>query len=375
MSGAPGSPAAQGERIAALDVLRGLAIAAVVARHVSWRMLTPETLASPGGPLVAAVHLASGYGVPLFVAVSTFSLVWRHAGPLGGPAGYLGFLRSRAVRLLPAYLLWSIVSLAAHDVSLLLDPATVASTLLAGTADVQFYFVPMIFELFVLWPLLRPLLRRPGMAGALVMFAAGAVIGDLAWRGVFYFTWTALQFFAVSVAAGAGLTVLTLQGPATGPRPLDGELRPSTAGLAVLLMLAAAVVLVRNDSHFLALAAGTASREWLYYVSTIFGREPMAYATLLTGALAIVAGPLGRTRLGSGLAALGRASYGIYLVHLLIASTFVYRFFDLGASGTETQAGAALRLGAVWLVTLAGSFACTQAVARIPRSAWMVGKG
>lgn len=373
MSGATGSPAAAGERIAALDVLRGLAIAAVVARHVSWKMLTPETLATAGGPLVAAVHLASGYGVPLFVAVSTFSLVWRHGGPLGGPAGYFRFLRSRAVRLLPAYLLWSIVSLAAHDTSLLLDPAAVATTLLAGTADVQFYFVPMIFELFVLWPLLRPLLCRRSVGGALVVLAAGAVVADLACRAVFYPTWTALQFFATSVAAGAGLTLLTLQGPASGPRPLASELRPVTAGLAALLLVAAAVMLARSNSHFLALATGTTSREWLYYVSTIFGREPIAYATLLTGALAIAAGPLGRTGIGSGLAALGRASYGIYLVHLLLASTFVYRFFDLDASGTATQAAASLRLATVWLVTIAVSFAFTRAVARIPRTAWLVG--
>lgn len=355
------------ERVAAVDVLRGIAIAAVVMRHVSWRLVSPQSLAAPGGSILVVTHLASDLGVPLFVAISAFSLAWRHAAPLGGLRGYAGFLASRASRLLPAYGLWSLVSLLARDPSLLASPRGVASALLFGTADVQFYFVPMVFELFLLWPFLRPLGTGRGLAGAAAFLVFGFATADLAWRAVFVSPWTPLLYFAGSAAIGTGLREVVGDPPFSSPPG-----RAAWAASALLAAIAAAGLFV-SASRFLVVAPAYETRGPLYILAMMSSRQQGLYTGALTVALALIVVPLSRTRAGLALASLGRASYGVYFVHLLVASTFVYRSFSGDAAVPGGAIGAVARLFAVWAVTLAASWALVKAVEIVPALRWTVG--
>ncbi len=349
-------------RIEAVDALRGLAMAAVVVHHVSWRMLVRASLDAPAGPLLATVHLVSQFGVPLFVAVSAFTLAWR-------PAGWTATLANRARRLLPAYALWSLVSLAARDVSLL-APREVGRSLLFGTADVQFYYVPMLFELLLLWPLLRALVVRRTPAGALVALAGAAAFAELAWRGLVQPHWTPLVFYAVPVATGAALRFVLL--PSMRPRALSSGRARGLAG-GVLLAVAGVACAAAVVGFLGAETPGADSRATLYQRSLGFGRENALASCALTLALALASGSIAASRAGRVLASLGRASYGVYLVHLLVASTVVYRALRLDASAAASASTAAAGLLAVAVATIGLSWLVTGALARRRALAWTVG--
>lgn len=360
-SGADASPV----RLDAIDLLRGLAIAAVVVHHISWRMLLRGTLEAPGGPLFAAVYLGSEFGVPMFVAVSAFALVWR-------PTAWRRSLARRARRLLPAYALWSVVSLAARDLSLL-APREVGRALLFGTADVQFYYVPMLFELLLLWPLLGLVLVRRTLAGALLVLAAAAGFAELTWRSMLQPYWTPLVYYAVPLATGAALAFVLL--PSRRPPALAG----SRARLAVSigLLVVAAVAAAAAVSGFLAQlpVAGAATTASLFWRALGVGRELAVTSCALTFAVALVAERLAASPAGRLLAALGRASYGVYLLHLLVASTVVYRVVHLDALQVAAAPVAAVGLAVTWAATLGLSWLVSDRLARHRASSWTVGGG
>lgn len=356
-------------RIRALDLLRGVAMATVVAHHVSWHMLVPSHLAHPGGRLLAAVYLATDFGVPLFVAVSAFALVRQYGRSFSGLGEYLSLLGRRARRLLPAYVLWSLVSLAARDPVLLASPSGVADALWFGTADVQLYYVPMLFELYLLWPLLRPLLVRRSGAGALAVLAGGVAVSELARRGIVAPVWTPLLFLSTAVATGAGLRFLA---PALSRQPERRSARCS-AGLGAGLAVVAGLALYVGVVSFLETAGPAASRPDLYLSAMGVARQEALYAVCVTALLALAAPALAASRLGAMLASLGRASYGVFLVHLLVASTFLYRPLAASTLGAQGLSVAAAGLIAIWLGTLVLSYGATRLLLARPRLAWTVG--
>jgi peptidoglycan/LPS O-acetylase OafA/YrhL len=400
-------------RLDEIDLLRGVAISAVVALHVSWKMLTPESLASAGGAAVAVVHLAAGFGVPLFVALSVFGLLLGHGGAFGGAGNYAAFLAQRARRLLPAYLFWSLLSIAAGDASRLARPLDVAAMLAAGTADIQFYFVPMIFELYVLWPLLRPLLvRAVNRSGALAVAVFALAFTGLAWSGAMRASFTSLAMFAPWIAAGAlaHSAFAGLRGagfgegdPAAGadvghrqvftrgfehaavvrgsePVPEPGSPSPPRRGVArawwvplVASMLAAASLGAVVLSFRAETSSSSAGRETMLLAALIFRWPAALYAAAVMIALATASSTLLRGAIGLALVALGRASYGIFLAHLLVASSVVWRLFDFDAATRSGFAAASFGFLAAWGLTIAGSYAITRALGFSPRTSWTVG--
>lgn len=404
----PRRPEAPG-RLDEVDLLRGVAISAVVALHVSWKMLSPGSLANAGGVVVAVIHLASGFGVPLFVALSVFGLLLGHGKAFGGAGEYAAFLSNRARRLLPAYLFWSLLSVAAGDASRLLHPLDVAGLLVAGTADMQFYFVPMIFELYLLWPLLRPLLLRADRVfGAIVVAGAAMIVASLAWSGAVRASFTSLAMFAPWIAAGAiahavfvglrssGSAVLT-RAAFDEPRESAGGAATRVAGpgetetvapgrptfpvwcssgvsrLPLVASLAAAASLWVVVRSFRAETAASADRDTMLLATLIFRWPAALYAAAAITALVSVSAHLLQSAIGAALVALGRASYGIFLAHLLVASSFVWRLFDFEAATRSGPAAASFDLLAAWGLTMAGSWALTRALARSPRLSWTVG--
>ena len=356
-------------RLDEIDLLRGVAISAVVALHVSWKMLTPEALAAAGGVLVSVIHLASGFGVPLFVALSVFGLLLGHGRAFGGVGDYAAFLSNRARRLLPAYLFWSLLSVAAGDASRLARPLDVAGLLVGGTADMQLYFVPMIFELYVLWPLLRPLLLRANRpAGAFAVTVVALAITSLAWSSTMRASFTSLAMFAPWIAAGAFAHAVFV-----------GLRNPAVRGAAfvswfpVVASLAAAASLCVVVSSFRAETSASADRDAMLLAALIFRWPAALYAAAVMTAFASASSSLLRSAIGPTLVALGRASYGIFLAHLLVASTLVWRLFDFEAAIRSGPAAASFDFLSAWGLTMAGSYALTRALAGSPRTSWTVG--
>lgn len=178
------------------DLLRCLALVAVIAVHAddAWRAVT----AMPEGArawAITAIDQLARFCVPLFVLLSGHGLGKRYA--TGCPAGE--FLTRRATRIGAPYLIWSLLNLAAavaigmaawdkpwapalRDA---LHPGEGEPTwraavrwALTGGADYHLYFLPIIAQCYLLFPLLR---RWPCTPWAMALVAV-VQIGALAWQ-------------------------------------------------------------------------------------------------------------------------------------------------------------------------------------------------
>jgi peptidoglycan/LPS O-acetylase OafA/YrhL len=315
------SGAAPSARVPALDALRGVAILAVVALHVTFDYLRQAPLPSRVGTVMLALHLLTGFAVPLFVALSTASLSLGHSGVVRTAGDYGAFLAVRARRILPPYLAWSLVMIARDHPSALFHPTTVAFLLLTGGAHYHLYFVPLVCQLYVLWPLLAPLGRgAASSAGATLALAIGGLAASLGWWRL----------------SGAGLVpnvTLTLV-------PL--WLGYATLGLAAVSWVRSWVARVQSGWTGLVIATSAAivaaavmigyvylqvvqSPEHVAIAVTIFQAPSALYALSAMALGLIVVARLEQTAAHAVLAGLGRRSYGIYLVHPLVLEMIVYR--------------------------------------------------
>jgi len=350
-----------------VDALRGVAICAVVALHTSWTLLAHAPLREPSGRLLAVTHLACGFGVPLFLALSAIGLSLRHAEPFGSLGVYLAFLRMRAQRLLPAYVVWSLVSLALRDPGLLWPVRQVAWTLLTGSADIQFYFVPMLFQLYVAWPLLRSLCTGARSRQGIGVGAAAA-ISLLAWKRLIPTTLSPLPFMAIHIVGALWMKRALLD-------------RPERRRIAIIATgIATAAALVATTLTFYAMLPPPVSQLAMLWAATIFQPLPALYClTAIAFCFACVTGmrPAGAgaagAHLSAALSALGRRSYAVYLTHLVVASNLTLHLLPATAARSSSAVVATAALLASFTLTLAASYALGAALERHPALAWLVG--
>jgi peptidoglycan/LPS O-acetylase OafA/YrhL len=299
-------------RLAGLDGLRGLAALYVLLSHC-W-LLTYPGFPTNHGPSWLGWLMYGHLAVVFFLIVSGFSLAVgpaRHGWRLGG-VGL--FARRRAWRILPPY--W-----AALGLSLLVDwtitpqPHSTAPTLrtvavyglllqdlaVAPTPNGTFWSIAVEVELYFVFPLLLLLRRRLGATATLVLATLPAV---------------AVGLFGPAVAPVDKLTGLTPQlaplfafglvgAGIVGAR--DRVRRLPWPGLAAL---AAAPVLV------VIAAAGTVwtVRQYLWIDLAIGPALTLLLVAVTTGRPE----PLVRLLDTRPVRGLGRFSYSLYLVHLLV---------------------------------------------------------
>ncbi|NKX55593.1 acyltransferase [Arthrobacter mobilis] len=336
----------------ALDLLRIVSIAGVVAIHAFGQLAGNEQARGSGGWLAAAViDIGFIWVVPVFVMISG-ALTLTPGAHLSGPAG---FYRRRAVRLLPALVVWHLVYIAAVQV-LVPGRGLAGGQLLAEVFNTRLvphlYFLWLILGLYLVAPPLARFLhsgglRRAGLATAAVQLLLLLVFAGQAWSiasgGDWRFAWNALTQWIPYLGyfmAGWVLTQVRL---------------PDRAAAAAG---AAAVVLsVFNIWHWI-------NRDQLALLNIV---TPSSYIGLgvAAAAAAIFAWAFHRLRgwqpgprLGRGLAALSNASFGVFLCHYLILLWLTVAVFP---AQTPTFGLVALK----FVLATAGSFAVSLAAARI----------
>lgn len=150
------------ERIAELDILRALAIFAVILIHTISGALYSASWSSDTFKFYLILDQFCRFSVPLFVGLSGYTLTLRYKDS----AAHLSeFFKRRVWRLIPWYLFWSLIIFLYIRFSVFGNSAPsfpLWKVIFLGKADYHLYFVPMIFQLYVLFPLLLLLVKRVG---------------------------------------------------------------------------------------------------------------------------------------------------------------------------------------------------------------------
>lgn len=137
------------------NIIKGLAIIAVVLLHI---------LAYPKGIyhgqwqiFFVGLDQLARFCVPAFIMLSGYGLAFK-AQKDGTIGNYWSYLKNRLGKLLPLYLLWSFSSIlivkSVPAWSFGNQPSSMIVQLLLGQADYQLYFLPVIFQLYALFPLI-----------------------------------------------------------------------------------------------------------------------------------------------------------------------------------------------------------------------------
>ncbi len=151
------------------NFLKGLAILAVVFIHTL--AYFPGIYHGQGQVLFISLDQLARFCMPVFIMLSGYGLASKYERQV---LHYLPFLRSRIIKLLPLYFLWSIYSIliikAVPAWSFANQPMSVVIQILFGQADYQLYFLPVIFQLYALFPLFWGLKQKPKLMFSLALF-------------------------------------------------------------------------------------------------------------------------------------------------------------------------------------------------------------
>lgn len=161
-----------------INLLRGIAIAGVLAVHTSGHFTDVHDIR----PVVSAgvvVDAFAHYAVPLFILLSGLTLTRRYGvGRLDSGR----FYGRRLTRVVPPYVLFSLLYLLlfALDYKQPPAPAWILLALATGNAYYHLWFVAMLVQFYLLYPLFLMMLRRARSHGRLLL--AVALLLQLAWN-------------------------------------------------------------------------------------------------------------------------------------------------------------------------------------------------
>lgn len=174
------------ERLQAFDILRVAATLSVIAIHIT----------AIYAAVLPAAYFANQfvrYAVPLFIIMSGYLIYFTDSRK--GFIPVASFYRKRVTKILWPYIIWTLVyTLFSMYTSGSWPPlkaigVTLGYNLLLGNAFYHLYFLPIIFQLYLIYPLLRLLMKKPELLliVALVMTLTGQTLFYLNKANVFGF--------------------------------------------------------------------------------------------------------------------------------------------------------------------------------------------
>lgn len=150
----------------AVDVLRIIAIGAVLLIHTTTRTLEKTGNDLVHTPWTLFLNQAARFAVPMFFMISGFVLELSYTGQ----TNYLTYLKKRLSKIFIPYVFWSAVYyfFIYKEHSIGYFPA-----LLTGNASYQLYFIPTLLIFYLIFPLIHIGYRL--LANKWVMIAAGGI--------------------------------------------------------------------------------------------------------------------------------------------------------------------------------------------------------
>ncbi len=148
------------QRIREMDYIRAVSALSIIMIHVSG----VYTVSSRGA---YAINQLVRFAVPVFILISGL-LLSLSGYEFAGISGYLAFIKKRLQKIFIPYILWSIFYIMFNkreDLrSILNEPgsflAETGKKLLYGTAHVHLYFIIIILQLYLLYPVLHYLMKH-----------------------------------------------------------------------------------------------------------------------------------------------------------------------------------------------------------------------
>lgn len=359
-----------------LDLMRTAAICAVVLIHV-WGPSTEVT--RDRWPLHAAFFAVfvsgSVWAVPCFFFVSGLLLTQR-SKPYTWPER-LTWLRKRAVRLLPPYVFWSVATLAVTGPT---NPPVWLRSLLLGNASYHMYFVVALVQMYLLWLLFMPWVRKQtwDMQRTILIcvFALSAMahvfraiyltespVDQLNWLRATAIPW--VGYFALG-CLGALWQQRTVGGETCGiSETLHGLQvgRCRTTLLAALIALACLALMV----------TGRVTYRGPHFDDPVNTLLKPAYSVAMIWVIAAIAQWWMEHGMpcSKGISALARDSYGIYLSHVLVMQ-LLSGYLSVQLPGLDLPTEAGYRIIA-WIATMSLSWAIVRLLSMLPGIRWCSG--
>lgn len=337
-----------------MDALRVLAIAGVVAIHVTGLLFANDDLEGSARWWAAAtVNVGATWVVPAFVMISG-ALLLSPRTHADGPAA---FYRKRFVRILPALIAWHLIYLFGVRAGLRgepFSPRAALVNLLDAKTFTALYFLWLIAGLYLIAPVIAAFLQAGGPRRAF-WFAGAALF------------WTQMAYALSTVSSLLGASRPIHLGAWNQWWPYVGLFAAGWALRRTVLPVWATVVV------FLTGLAATAEAIWQYGDPPQFQRLQALLPITRLGPMIVLASlcfflvavSIGaRTepspRAAYALRRLSDASFGVFLVHLLVIE--VARL--LVPAVAEARSPVVLAL--LFVVTLPLSFGLSLVASRVP---------
>lgn len=146
------------ERIAALDVLRGFAIIGVVVIHATVMTLPSWSSYSPSDPFSVYLNQLFRFATPLFLFLSGVTLTISQQNK---NLSIIQFYKKRVPKIIVPYMVFSILLTFYYYPQLQSETAIkILHNIVTGKADYHMYFILLLLQAYILFPLLYVLFKR-----------------------------------------------------------------------------------------------------------------------------------------------------------------------------------------------------------------------
>ena len=162
------------ERLLELDVLRGASVIGVILIHIIGGSFHFWQQGSAIWTIFIILDQLFRVSVPLFVFISGYNLYSRYAHKFN----LAEFLIKRVARLVPWYIIWSLIIFLYINLTVLPGYVNYPTwkLIFLGKVDYHLYFVSMIFQLYLLFPLLLWAYKKFRKNFVILLFVAQTIL-------------------------------------------------------------------------------------------------------------------------------------------------------------------------------------------------------
>lgn len=296
-----------------IDILKGLAILGVIATHVNSNLFNFFADGTIIKNAIFTFDQIVRFSVPFFVFLSGLTLGAKY---FDQKINFAEFFKRRVLKLLPLYFFWTgIIFLVTHLVSSwsgFSDFFPLWQIIFWGKAEYHLYFVPMIFQLYLLFPLFLLLIRKFSVCFLLIAFCFQLI---LLWQFPRQIGWTDQEQY---IFAGSWIFYFVL-GIYFAQKTVSFRTSVARSGiyLGILLTMAWVIAdtfnLLKNHENIIVATRSSKISVYFYSIFIILGSNFL---------------PNIASKLRKILIFLGKNSYLIYLSHTLFIRIIFEPFYN-----------------------------------------------